>query len=150
MESRFYEPIFPRSGDVTIALIREIKEMGVYVFLSEYGNINGLLLASEISRRRIRSINKLIKIGRTEIVFVIRVDIQKGYIDLSKRRTAEGENFCMEKKWIFSRTVNSMINFASKIKNSNNEDCKIRWVWQLFREHGHAWRSFQKIKQKKF
>jgi translation initiation factor 2 subunit 1 len=33
-----------------------------------------------------RSVHKIIKVGRTEIVRVIRVDKEKGYIDLSKKR----------------------------------------------------------------
>ena len=48
----------------------------------------GMILLSELSRRRIRSINKLIRVGRTEPVVVIRVDKDKGYIDLSKRRVS--------------------------------------------------------------
>ena len=50
--------------------------------------ITGMILLSELSRRRIRSINKLIRVGRTEPVVVIRVDKDKGYIDLSKRRVS--------------------------------------------------------------
>ena len=42
-----------------------------------------MILLSELSRRRIRSINKLIRVGRTEPVVVIRVDKDKGYIDSS-------------------------------------------------------------------
>jgi translation initiation factor 2 subunit 1 len=37
-----------------------------------------MILLSELSRRRIRSINKLIRVGRTEIVVVLRVDKEKG------------------------------------------------------------------------
>ena len=43
-----------------------------------------------------------------------------------------------------------MINFVSKVKNLNNEDCKIRWVWLLYRGFGHALKGFQKIKKKNF
>ena len=49
-----------------------------------------MILLSELSRRRIRSINKLIRIGKSECVVVIRVDKEKGYIDLSKRRVLPG------------------------------------------------------------
>jgi translation initiation factor 2 subunit 1 len=95
--------------------VTKIAEMGAYVSLLEYNNIEGMILLSELSRRRIRSINKLIKVllavsfrggpqmalnfanwvfsaavhfpqvGRTECVMVLRVDKEKGYIDLSKR-----------------------------------------------------------------
>lgn len=37
--------------------------MGAYVSLLEYGNIEGMILLSELSRRRIRSVQKLIKVG---------------------------------------------------------------------------------------
>ena len=37
-----------------------------------------MILLSELSRRRIRSINKLIRVGRIECVIVLRVDKDKG------------------------------------------------------------------------
>lgn len=43
--------------------VRSIAEMGAYVSLLEYGNIEGMILLSELSRRRIRSVQKLIKVG---------------------------------------------------------------------------------------
>ena len=36
-----------------------------------------MILLSELSRRRIRSMNKLIRVGKTEPVVVIRVDKDK-------------------------------------------------------------------------
>ena len=35
-------------------------------------------MLSELSRRRIRSIQKLIRVGRNEVVVVLRVDKEKG------------------------------------------------------------------------
>ncbi len=37
-----------------------------------------MILSSEFSRRRIRSVNKLIRVGREEVVVVLRVDKEKG------------------------------------------------------------------------
>jgi translation initiation factor 2 subunit 1 len=64
--------------DVVMVNVRAIAEMGAYVHLLEYNNIEGMILLSELSRRRIRSINKLIRVGKTEPVVVIRVDKEKG------------------------------------------------------------------------
>ena len=52
--------------------------MGAYVKLLEYDNINGMILLSELSRRRIRSVQKLVRVGRDEVAVVVRVDQQKG------------------------------------------------------------------------
>jgi translation initiation factor 2 subunit 1 len=61
--------------------------MGAYVKLLEYDNIDGMILLSELSRRRIRSIQKLIRVGRNEVVVVLRVDKEKGM----SRRVAPGK-----------------------------------------------------------
>jgi translation initiation factor 2 alpha subunit (eIF-2alpha) len=37
-----------------------------------------MILLSELSRRRIRSVQKLIRVGKNEIVVVLRVDEEKG------------------------------------------------------------------------
>jgi len=58
--------------------VAKIAEMGAYVKLLEYDNIDGMILLSELSRRRIRSIQKLIRVGRNEVVVVLRVDKEKG------------------------------------------------------------------------
>ena len=42
--------------------VKSIAEMGAYVSLLEYNGIEGMILLSELSRRRIRSITKLIKV----------------------------------------------------------------------------------------
>ena len=75
---RFYKHKYPEIDDVVMVNVRSIAEMGAYVNLLEYNNIEGMILLSELSRRRIRSINKLIRVGRNECVVVIRVDKDKG------------------------------------------------------------------------
>lgn len=49
--------------------VTKIAEMGAYVNLLEYNGIEGMILLSELSRRRIRSINKLIKVGVQSVVY---------------------------------------------------------------------------------
>lgn len=67
----------------------QIAEMGAYVKLLEYDNIDGMILLSELSRRRIRSIQKLIRVGRNEVVVVLRVDKEKGTIYLPLEAVAD-------------------------------------------------------------
>jgi hypothetical protein len=45
-----------------LSQVKSIAEMGAYVSLLEYNGIEGMILLSELSRRRIRSITKLIKV----------------------------------------------------------------------------------------
>lgn len=47
-----------------------------------------MILLSELSRRRIRSISKLIRVGRQEAVVVLRVDKEKGAHQFPRHYTA--------------------------------------------------------------
>jgi predicted RNA-binding protein with RPS1 domain len=93
--------------------------MGAYVQLLEYNNIEGMILLSELSRRRIRSINKLIRVGRNEVAMVIRVDKDKGYIDLSKRRVSPAESAKCEDRFNKAKGVHAIVKHVSnKLKVS--------------------------------
>lgn len=119
---RYYESKYPEVDDVVMVNVRSIADMGAYVHLLEYNNIEGMILLSELSRRRIRSINKLIRVGRTEPVVVIRVDKDKGYIDLSKRRVSpEDVERCTE---VFSKAkaVNSILRHVANILEYKSSD----------------------------
>lgn len=58
-------------------------EIGVYVKLLECGNMDDMILLSELSRRRIRNMQKIVRIGNNEPVVVIRVDKLKRKVHLS-------------------------------------------------------------------
>jgi translation initiation factor 2 alpha subunit (eIF-2alpha) len=77
-------------------------------------NIDGMILLSELSRRRIRSIQKLIRVGRNEVVVVLRVDKDKGYIDLSKRRVSPEDIVKCEERYNKSKMVHSIMRHVAE------------------------------------
>ncbi|KAL4235850.1 Eukaryotic translation initiation factor 2 subunit 1 [Mactra antiquata] len=121
LSCRFYGNRFPEVEDVVMVNVRSIAEMGAYVYLLEYNNIEGMILLSELSRRRIRSINKLIRVGRNECVVVIRVDKDKGYIDLSKRRVSPEEVGKCEEKFAKAKAVNSILRHVGELLGYKND-----------------------------
>ncbi|KAI1795503.1 eukaryotic translation initiation factor 2 subunit alpha [Ganoderma leucocontextum] len=119
---RYYEQRYPEVDELVMVQVRQIAEMGAYVKLLEYDNIEGMILLSELSRRRIRSIQKLIRVGRNEVVVVLRVDKEKGYIDLSKRRVSPEDITKCEERYMKSKTVASIMrHVASKVPSVNGE-----------------------------
>jgi len=113
---RYYEQKYPEVDELVMVQVRQIAEMGAYVKLLEYDNTEGMILLSELSRRRIRSVQKLIRVGRNEVVVVLRVDKEKGYIDLSKRRVSPEDIVKCEERYNKSKTVASILrHVASKL-----------------------------------
>lgn len=140
---RFYENKYPEVDDLVMVNVRQIAEMGAYVHLLEYDNIEGMVLLSELSRRRIRSVQKLIRVGRNEVVVVLRVDKEKGYIDLSKRRVSTEDIQKCEEKFNKSKLVHTIIRNVAEKNNASTEHLYQTIVWPLYRKYGHAYDAFK-------
>ncbi|KAL0402946.1 UNVERIFIED_CONTAM: Eukaryotic translation initiation factor 2 subunit alpha [Sesamum radiatum] len=109
LECRMYEAKYPEVDQAVMIQVKSMADSGAYVSLLEYNNIEGMILFSELSRRRIRSISSLIRVGRIEPVMVLRVDKEKGYIDLSKRRVSEEDIQACEERFNKSKLVHSIM-----------------------------------------
>lgn len=140
---RFYENKYPEVDEVVMVNVQQIAEMGAYVKLLEYDDIEGMVLLSELSRRRIRSIQKLIRVGRNEVAVVLRVDKEKGYIDLSKRRVSAEDIVQCEERYNKSKAVHSILRRCAEKFNIPLEDLYKSIVWPLAKEYGHAFDAFR-------
>jgi translation initiation factor 2 subunit 1 len=59
--------------------------LGAYVRLLEYDEVEGFIMNSQVSNARVKTISKLLKLGKQEFMEVLRVDEEKRCIDLSKK-----------------------------------------------------------------
>ncbi|ETW62268.1 hypothetical protein PFMC_01840 [Plasmodium falciparum CAMP/Malaysia] len=97
-----------------------------------------MILMSELSKRRFRSVNKLIRVGRHEVVLVLRVDSQKGYIDLSKRRVSPKDIIKCEEKFSKSKKVHQTVRHVAKEHGITVEELNEKAIWPLYERYGHA------------
>ncbi|XP_075483531.1 eukaryotic translation initiation factor 2 subunit alpha homolog [Primulina tabacum] len=145
LECRMYEAKYPEVDMAVMIQVKSMADSGAYVSLLEYNNIEGMILFSELSRRRIRSISSLIKVGRIEPVMVLRVDKEKGYIDLSKRRVSEEDIQACEERFNKSKLVHSIMRHVAETMKIDLEDLYIHVGWPLYRKHGHAFEAFKLV-----
>lgn len=138
-----YESPYPEVDDLVMVTVQQIADMGAYVTLNEYNNLEGMVLLSELSRRRIRSVQRLIRVGKTEVVVVLRVDREKGYIDLSKRRVSPEEVEKFEEKFNKSKAVHSIMRHVAEKLDMSLESLYQQVGWPLYKKYGHAFEAFK-------
>jgi translation initiation factor 2 subunit 1 len=92
------KPKWPEYGDLVIATIEKVTDYGAYARLEEY-NRQGLLHISEIANARIRRIRDYVKENQKLVLKVIRVEVEKGHINLSLRRVTKRERIEKNKSW---------------------------------------------------
>ena len=136
MECRFYANQYPEVDDVVLVQVKSLSDIGAYVNLLEYGRVEGMIQISEMCNRRIRSISKLTRVGNIEVCMVLRVDADRGYIDLSKRRVSNEDGLKAKELFARNKTIHGIMRHAATITEKPLEEiCKFV-SWPLFKEFG--------------
>jgi len=139
---RYYEKEYPEAGDLVKAKVNKVTDVGAYCSLLEYNNHEGMIMLSEISRRRIRSIAKLVRVGRIETPVVLRVNREKGYIDLSKKRIDQtpAEKEAYEDKYNKAKALNCIIGHIAH--SFNDGEFSMQQLYEMF-----GWEMLRKYDQ---
>ncbi len=99
---------WPEPGDLIIATVDTVTDYGAYVKLDEYDK-RGLLHVSEISSSWIRNIRDFVREGQKVVLKVLRVDPEKGHIDLSLRRVTKREKIDKIMVWKKERKAETLL-----------------------------------------
>jgi translation initiation factor 2 subunit 1 len=102
------KPEWPEAGDLVIATIETVTDYGAYAKLDEYEK-RGLLHVSEISSSWIRNIRDFVREGQKLVLKVLRVDLDKGHIDLSLRRVTKRERIEKVLSWKKERKADALL-----------------------------------------
>jgi translation initiation factor 2 subunit 1 len=99
---------WPETGELVIATIQSVTDYGAYAKLDEYDK-QGLLHVSEISSSWIRNIRDFVREGQKVVLKVLRVDAEKGHIDLSLRRVTKREKIEKMMAWKKERKAETLL-----------------------------------------
>merc|ERR1712137_185303 len=136
-DCRMYEQELPNQDDLVVVRVNKVEDFGAYVTLLEYNNIEGMILSSEVSRKRIRSIHKHLRIGKQDVMQVLRVDKEKGYIDLSKKYVTDEDVESTMERFTKSKTVHSIMKHCAITCGMPVKDLLEQVAWPLYEEYSN-------------
>jgi len=108
-----HKPEWPEPGDLVIATIESVMDYGAYANLDEYSR-RGFLHISEISSARIRNVRDFVRENQKMVLKVLRVDVEKGHIDLSLRRVTKRERIEKIKSWKKDRKGEALLHAVAE------------------------------------
>ena len=129
----------------------EVLDLGSYVELLEYDNIKGMIGISDLSRLRIRHIQKLVNVGKILAAEVIRVDPERRCIDLSKKSVTIEEFQYAETKYEQGKHVHLAVRklASTMYPDMDLEEAMTKvyndWVWDMYTENKHAYDTLKAI-----
>lgn len=112
---------WPEVGDLVICTVETVTDYGAYVRLDEFDK-RGLLHISEVASSWIRNIRDYVREGQKVVLKVLRVDQEKGHIDLSLRRVTKREKIEKMLSWKKKRKAEGLLRSAAEMVGMSVEE----------------------------
>ncbi len=81
----------PEVGELVVATVQQIFEQGTYVSLDEFQGVRGYVPIVEVASTWVRNVRDYLREKQKVVLKVIRLDRNKGHVDLSLRRVSDLE-----------------------------------------------------------
>lgn len=135
---------YPEEDEIVLCKVSKLFPNSVFVDLLEYGR-SGLVHISEVSPGRIRNLRDFVSIDRQIVCKVLRLDREKGHIDLSLRRVnshQRQEKLNEIKQELKAESLVS--NLAKKLKKPAEELYR-SLAEKIFKEYSHLYLCFKDV-----
>lgn len=142
-----YKDQLPKEGSLVFVKYTSVDPIGAYCTLIEYGNVQGLVISSELSRKKYVNISKLVKIGKTDIVQVLRIDSdgQFTHIDLSKKRVSELDIEQFSNEYAKTQMAHTLVHHLIQKYNLDPKEVYTNFVYPLVDNYGSLFNWFELV-----
>jgi len=134
----------PEIDEIVLCKVTRIFPNSVFVDMLEYSD-SGMVHISEVSPGRIRNLRDYVSVGREIVCKVLRIDRERGHIDLSLRRVNSNQKREKLDEIKQELKAESLIKNLSK-KISQPADKLYRDITEkVFKEYSHLYLAFQDV-----
>jgi len=122
--------------------VTNVQFHSVFVKLDEYGK-SGMIHISEISPGRIRNIRDFVVEGKKIVCKVLRINLERGHIDLSLRRVTENQKKNKVNQLKREQLAEKIVEYAAKQKNIKLEELYSSLISKISKEYGSLYGFFE-------
>lgn len=140
----------PQEDELVLCTVTAVQYHSVFCTLDEYGNRTGMIHISEVAPGRIRNIRDFVKEGKKIVCKVLRVNQEKGHIDLSLRRVNENQKRQKLNSIKQEQLAEKIIEHAAKQHLKKPEEIYAVLAKEILPKYGALFTAFEEIAQEKF
>jgi translation initiation factor 2 subunit 1 len=129
--------VLPKLNDVVMVVATKITDLGVYVTLPEYHDVEGLILLSDLSKGRFKTITKIVSVGKMFPANVQLIDEENNRLTLGKKHVSESDAKKCTTDYKVGKLINDQIvSFIKRMEldhsiNVNRIDAYKAFIWNL-------------------
>jgi len=135
--------MYPEDGELVVATVRRIAGYGAYVTLDEFGEREGLVHISEVSTTWVRNIRNHLREGQKLVLKVLRINRQRGEVDLSLRRVTGREKTETMLQWKKTKKAEAILKSAAE-KLSADEKTLTDIRETIFKQYDSVYDALEK------
>jgi translation initiation factor 2 alpha subunit (eIF-2alpha) len=137
----YYEEAMPAEGEIVAIRVDELQEYGVAVTLLEY-DAKGVVFANELSKKRIRSMKEVVRVGQETAATITRVDPVNKSVDLSIRVCSPEEIVKVLDDYGRHKAVFNLVKRVASLTGAEIRTLFEQVVWPLTREKRDVYEAF--------
>ncbi len=134
----------PQEDEIVLCTITNVQHHSVFAKLDEYDK-SGMIHISEVSPGRIRNIRDYVQEGKKVVCKVLRIDEQKGHIDLSLRRVNEGQKRKKQEEIKHEQKAEKIIELLAKKSKKDFKKLYDEISEKVFAKYDYIYESFNDI-----
>ncbi len=138
---------YPEEGEFVVATVKSIHPYGAFLKLDEYPGKEGFMHISEVASTWVKNVRDYVKEGQKVVVKVIRVDPDKGHVDLSLKRVNQQQRKAKLQEYKRAQKAENLLKMAAE---NIDKDFETAWkeVWvPLEEEYGEVYAAFEDAAQ---
>ncbi|MGQ9721121.1 MAG: translation initiation factor IF-2 subunit alpha [Candidatus Jordarchaeum sp.] len=139
---------YPEKGDLVIGTVTRIANHGAYVQLDEYDNKEGMIHISEIALSWVRNIRNFVRENQKVVAKALRINPQKGFIDLSLRRVTEQQKRQKIQEWKRAQKAEKLLEMAATKIGKTLDEAYTEVGWKLEDTYGSIYNGLELVSEK--
>lgn len=136
---------FPEQDEILLCKVTKMFPNSVFVDLLEYENKQGMIHISEIAPGRIRNLREYVAPDRQIVCKVLRLDRERGHIDLSLRRVNSSERRGKLDEIKQELKAEQVVKNLAKKLNRPVEELYAKLQESILKEYSHLYLCFKDV-----
>lgn len=134
---KFYANRVPASEEIVAVRVDDINDYGVEVTLLEY-DVKGMVMAGDVSRKRIRTVKEVLRIGQETAAQVTTANEETGCVDLSIKLCTPEEIATTLHQYHRHAAIYSLLNRLADVTHTSVDAHLAALVWPHIAEDSNV------------
>ncbi|MEK6838142.1 MAG: translation initiation factor IF-2 subunit alpha, partial [Candidatus Thermoplasmatota archaeon] len=134
---------WPEEAELVVCTVKEVKNFGGFVTLDEYEGKEGFIHIAEVSSGWIKYIRDYVREGQKLVCKVLRVDRDKGHIDLSLKAVNEHQKREKIQEWKNEQKAEKLLAISAERLGITIDEVWDRFGYDLLDKFGSLYRPFE-------